>query len=77
MFCGSFLLSTPFTWTPQAAAIAFRLLKSKGKLENKVYDVPPDIDREISRLKLKGMGIKIDILTPEQERYLASWQEGT
>ncbi len=59
------------------ALCAEYIVKEKGKLEKKVYDVPLNIDREIARLKLKGMGIKIDILTPEQERYLASWQEGT
>jgi adenosylhomocysteinase len=53
------------------------LLKTKGKLENKVYDVPRHIDEDIAKLKLAAMGIKIDILSPEQERYLASWQEGT
>ena len=46
-------------------------------LENKVYPVPKDIDREIARLKLLSMGVIIDKLTPEQEKYLASWQEGT
>jgi adenosylhomocysteinase len=42
-----------------------------------VYRVPLEIDREIARLKLQSMGIGIDRLTPEQKRYLASWQEGT
>ncbi|HKY62176.1 MAG TPA: adenosylhomocysteinase, partial [bacterium] len=51
--------------------------QNKGKLEQRVYDVPKPIDQEISRLKLKALGVKIDVLTPEQERYLASWQEGT
>ena len=46
-------------------------------MENKVYTVPEDIDKEIARLKLRAMGIEIDALTEEQERYLASWQEGT
>ena len=46
-------------------------------MENKVYDVPEDIDREVARLKLDAMGIKIDILTPEQEAYLSSWESGT
>jgi len=59
------------------ALCAEYLLKQKGKLEQRVYDVPLAIDGEISRLKLAAMGIKIDLLTPEQERYLASWQEGT
>jgi adenosylhomocysteinase len=47
------------------------------KLENKVYDVPQDIDREVARLKLAAMGIEIDVLTLEQEKYLASWESGT
>ena len=46
-------------------------------LQAQVYDVPKDIDKEVSRLKLQAMGIKIDTLTPEQTRYLSSWQEGT
>ncbi len=53
------------------------LIKNKGKLENQVYDVPKNIDQAIAKLKLKALGVKMDILTPEQERYLASWQEGT
>jgi adenosylhomocysteinase len=51
--------------------------KNARKLEKKVYPVPAEIDREIARLKLRAMGVRIDKLTPEQERYLASWQEGT
>ncbi len=47
------------------------------KLENKVYELPDDIDQEIARLKLHAMGIRIDYLTDEQKRYLTSWQEGT
>ncbi|HUQ64494.1 MAG TPA: adenosylhomocysteinase [Acidimicrobiales bacterium] len=46
-------------------------------LEPKVYDVPPDLDREISRLKLDTMGVDIDTLTPAQVEYLSSWQTGT
>jgi adenosylhomocysteinase len=42
-----------------------------------VYGVPEVIDKEIARLKLESMGIKIDRLTEEQERYLSSWQMGT
>ncbi|HKX12654.1 MAG TPA: adenosylhomocysteinase [bacterium] len=59
------------------ALCAEYLVQNKGKLEQRVYDVPKNIDQEISRLKLKALGVKIDILSPEQERYLASWQEGT
>jgi adenosylhomocysteinase len=53
------------------------LLRNADKLENKVYPVPEEIDREIARLKLEGMGVKIDRLTSEQEKYLTSWEEGT
>jgi adenosylhomocysteinase len=46
-------------------------------LEKRVYPIPPDIDQEIARLKLRAMDVDIDVLTPEQEKYLASWEEGT
>ncbi len=48
-----------------------------GRLERKVYRVPLEIDREIARLKLRSMGVAIDSLTPEQSRYLQSWEMGT
>jgi adenosylhomocysteinase len=48
-----------------------------AELERKVYPVPREIDAEIARLKLETMGVAIDRLTEEQERYLASWDEGT
>ena len=53
------------------------LLRHADELEHTVYPVPEDIDREIARLKLQAMGVEIDVLTPEQEKYLASWEEGT
>ena len=53
------------------------MAKNADKLEKKVYSVPTDIDNEIARLKLEAMGVKIDILTPEQTHYLNSWEEGT
>ncbi len=53
------------------------IIQNAGKLENKVYNVPEDIDMEIARLKLEAMGIEIDVLTEEQVAYLSSWQEGT
>jgi adenosylhomocysteinase len=53
------------------------MVKNGKKLEKKVYPVPGAIDAEIARLKLKAMGVRIDKLTPEQQRYLASWEEGT
>lgn len=53
------------------------MVKNAKKLEKKVYSVPEKIDKEIARLKLKAMGIKIDTLTPEQRKYLKSWEMGT
>ena len=53
------------------------LVKHRGTLETRVYNVPAELDQEIARLKLDSMGIKIDHLTPEQEKYLAAWEEGT
>jgi adenosylhomocysteinase len=52
-------------------------IANAGKLEKKVYPVPTDIDEEIARLKLETLGVEIDQLTAEQEKYLASWDEGT
>ena len=60
----------------QALAAEY-MVENASELENRVYSVPEDIDKEIARLKLKSMGITIDTLTPEQQKYLASWQEGT
>jgi adenosylhomocysteinase len=60
----------------QALASEF-LLENKGKLANEVHALPKEVDREIATLKLKAMGIEMDELTPEQARYLASWEEGT
>jgi len=53
------------------------MLKNADKLQNIVYSVPEEIDKEIARLKLEAMGVKIDVLTQEQVTYLNSWQEGT
>ena len=53
------------------------LVKNHKTLKPQVYVVPEHLDREIARLKLESMGHKLDKLTPEQEHYLASWQEGT
>jgi len=47
------------------------------ELEHTVYAVPEDIDQAIARLKLNAMGVQIDVLTEAQQKYLASWQEGT
>jgi adenosylhomocysteinase len=59
------------------ALCAEYLVRHAKKLEKKVYSVPEKIDKEIARLKLKAMGIRIDTLTPEQKRYLKSWESGT
>ena len=60
----------------QALAAEY-MVKNAAKLEKKVYSVPEDIDKEIARLKLAAMHVKIDDLTAEQVKYLNSWEEGT
>jgi adenosylhomocysteinase len=60
----------------QALAAEF-LVKNKGKLENKVHVLPKELDQNVAKLKLESMGIKFDKLTPEQKKYLSSWDEGT
>ncbi len=60
----------------QALSVAY-IIQHAAELERTVYPVPQAIDREIARLKLEAMGVAIDTLTPEQEKYLASWEEGT
>jgi len=52
-------------------------IRHHAELGRQVYVVPEDIDKNIARMKLESMGVKIDRLTPEQETYLASWSEGT
>jgi adenosylhomocysteinase len=59
------------------ALVAQWLREKEGNLEPRVYKVPEKIDNEIATLKLRALGAKIDKLTPEQKKYLASWQEGT
>ncbi len=53
------------------------MAKNADKLEKKVYTIPYEVDQEIARLKLEALGVKIDTLTAEQDRYLNQWQEGT
>ncbi len=60
----------------QALAAEFMVL-NHATLERKVYAVPEEIDREIARLKLESMGMAIDTPTPEQAKYMSSWEEGT
>jgi adenosylhomocysteinase len=59
-------------------ALASEHLVHVGKtLSNDVHSIPPEVDREIARLKLKAMGVAIDELTAEQKKYLSSWDLGT
>jgi adenosylhomocysteinase len=53
------------------------LVKNHASLEKRVYPVPPEIDRDVARLKLHAMGVEIDTLTADQETYLHSWRQGT
>ncbi len=57
--------------------VAAYLAKNYKTLKKTVYDVPLEIDEEVATLKLASMGIDIDVLTPEQVKYMASWSEGT
>ena len=59
-------------------ALAAEYIVKEGKnLGNEVYPVPQELDDDIARLKLQSMGVEIDTLTDEQEKYLKSWQQGT
>jgi adenosylhomocysteinase len=59
-------------------ALAAEFVVQRGKtLAKDVHRIPAELDREIARLKLQAMGVKIDTLTPEQQKYLASWDLGT
>ncbi len=60
----------------QALSVKF-IAENWKKLEKRVYKVPPEIDSYVAELKLKTMNIKIEKLTPEQIKYLSSWEEGT
>jgi adenosylhomocysteinase len=53
------------------------LVKNQGKLEPGIHSIPANLDKEIARLKLDAMGIKVDSLTPEQIEYVNSWTSGT
>ena len=58
-------------------ALACEWLVRGGRREPSVYNVPPEIENEVAKMKLTSMGLSIDTLTEEQKRYLQSWQEGT
>jgi adenosylhomocysteinase len=59
------------------ALSAEHMVKNGASLEKRVYVVPEEIDREIARLKLESLGVRIDTLTALQEAYLNSWDQGT
>ena len=60
----------------QALAAEY-ILNDYSILSNNVHILPEKLDRKIAELKLKSFGIKIDKLTPKQEKYISQWQEGT
>ncbi|HEY4719647.1 MAG TPA: adenosylhomocysteinase [Candidatus Methylomirabilis sp.] len=60
----------------QALSVQYAV-RQAGRLENRVYPVPREVDAEVARLKLASMGVKVDALTAEQDRYLRSWEVGT
>jgi adenosylhomocysteinase len=60
----------------QALAAEY-MVKNAATLEKRVYSVPPEVDAEIAKIKLAAMGVQIDTLTPQQVKYLNSWEEGT
>jgi adenosylhomocysteinase len=64
------------SFSNQALCVLY-LYKKGATLQKKVYPVPAKIDREVARLKLRSLGIRINRLTSEQRKYLSSWQEGT
>src|SRR5919109_401224 len=64
------------SFADQALSVEY-MVKNHKTLEKTVYKVPEELDKQVAKLKLESMGIKIDRLTPEQEEYLAGWSEGT
>ncbi len=58
-------------------ALCTEYIAKTAKMPPRVYPVPKDIDENVAKLKLKAMGVKIDELTPEQRKYLATWEMGT
>jgi len=60
----------------QALSLEY-MVKNRGSLDIRVHPVPEEIDKQVARLKLQSMGISIDSLTPEQKKYLTSWEQGT
>ncbi|HXO16848.1 MAG TPA: adenosylhomocysteinase [Candidatus Dormibacteraeota bacterium] len=65
------------SFSNQALVAAYLVAHHNEMDKGRVYDVPVEIDEEVARLKLSSMGVDIDVLTPEQVKYIASWSEGT
>jgi adenosylhomocysteinase len=59
------------------ALCAEYLVKNRKRFENRVYEVPEKVDKSVAEMKLRSLGVKIDTLTPEQKKYLNSWEMGT
>ena len=59
------------------AGCAERIITQKDELQPRVYDVPPELDEKVARLKMKALGVEIDTLTEAQVAYLSDWKEGT
>ncbi|MGH7791554.1 MAG: adenosylhomocysteinase [Thermodesulfobacteriota bacterium] len=59
------------------ALCAEYLVKNRKSFENRVYEVPEKVDKSVAEMKLRSLGVKIDKLTPEQRKYLNSWEMGT
>ncbi|QIW23172.1 adenosylhomocysteinase [Sulfolobus sp. S-194] len=64
------------SFSNQALSVKY-IYENRGKLENKVYNVPQEIDETVAKLKLKGMGIEIESMTQEQIEYMKQWRYGT
>jgi adenosylhomocysteinase len=60
----------------QALSVEY-VVANHAKLEKRVYSVPQALDQKVAEMKLAAVGVKIDVLTAEQQSYLASWSEGT
>lgn len=58
-------------------ALCVEYIANAPRMEPRVYNVPPEIDELVARMKLEGMGIKIDQMTEEQKQYISSWEAGT
>ena len=65
-----------YGWLSQALCAEY-MTKNHTSLEKRVYSVPEALDKQVAKMKLESMAVKIDRLSPEQEQYLASWSEGT